>query len=477
MFKRKTLVVYLTAFLFIITNALFVINENYFFNALPFVLVIIAMAVLSLDKLLYLIIFLTPLSIAISELVPGIENDISLPVEPILFGVLLIVIFKIVFEKTFDKRILLHPVSLVIYLNLFWILLTSLTSTMPLVSIKFFLSRLWFLASFYFLAAHLFSKKENIYKYFWLYIASYLLVILYTLYQHSKFGFFDQRAANFVVSPFLPDHTSYAAIIAMILPFVIGVFSLRRIPKVQKTWMFLALSLLMTGLIFSYTRAAWVSLVGAFGVYLVMLFRIKFKLVFVTGITLIALFFAFQTQIFMMLEKNSQESGDNFSEHIESMSNITTDASNLERLNRWSSAIRMFKDKPVLGFGPATYMFKYAPYQLSSEKTIISTNQGDVGNAHSEYLGPLAESGVMGALSFLLIIIFTSYTALKIYSTNPHYEIRLLAMLVFLGLITYYLHGVLNNFLDLEKTSALFWGFTAAIVALDVYHKEEKKEA
>lgn len=477
MFKRKTLVVYLTAFLFIITNALFVINENYFFNALPFVLVIIAMAVLSLDKLLYLIIFLTPLSIAISELVPGIENDISLPVEPILFGVLLIVIFKIVFEKTFDKRILIHPVSLVIYFNLFWILLTSLTSTMPLVSIKFFLSRLWFLASFYFLAAHLFSKKENIYKYFWLYIASYLLVILYTLYQHSKFGFFDQRAANFVVSPFLPDHTSYAAIIAMILPFVIGVFSLRRIPKVQKTWMFLALSLLMTGLIFSYTRAAWVSLVGAFGVYLVMLFRIKFKLVFVTGITLIALFFAFQTQIFMMLEKNSQESGDNFSEHIESMSNITTDASNMERLNRWSSAIRMFKDKPVLGFGPATYMFKYAPYQLSSEKTIISTNQGDVGNAHSEYLGPLAESGVMGALSFLLIIIFTSYTALKIYSTNPHYEIRLLAMLMFLGLITYYLHGVLNNFLDLEKTSALFWGFTAAIVALDVYHKEEKKEA
>lgn len=476
MFKRKTLVVYLTAFLFIITNALFVINENYFFNALPFVLVIVAMAVLSLDKLLYLIIFLTPLSIAISELVPGIENDISLPVEPILFGVLLIVIFKIIFEKTFDKRILLHPVSFVIYINLFWILLTSLTSTMPIVSIKFFLSRLWFLASFYFLAAHLFSKKENIYRYFWLYIGSFLIIILYTLYQHSKFGFFDQRAANFVVSPFLPDHTSYAAIIAMILPFVIGIFSLSRIPKVQKTWMFLALSLLMIGLIFSYTRAAWVSLVGAFGVYLVMLFRIKFKLVFVTAVTLIALFFAFQTQIFMMLEQNSQESGDNFTEHIESMSNITTDASNLERLNRWSSAIRMFKDKPILGFGPATYMFKYAPYQLSSEKTIISTNQGDVGNAHSEYLGPLAESGIMGTLSFLLILIFTSYTALKIYSTNSQYEIRLLAMLMFLGLLTYYLHGILNNFLDLEKTSALFWGYTAAIVALDVYHKDDKKK-
>ena len=120
-------------------------------------------------------------------------------------------------------------------------------------------------------------------------------------------------------------------------------------------------------------------------------------------------------------------------------------------------------------------VLQYAPYQLSSEKTIISTNTGDVGNAHSEYLGPLSESGIFGALSILLVMILTSYTALNIYSYNPNYEIRLLAMVMFLGLVTYYLHGVLNNFLDLGKTSALFWGFTAIIVALDVnFHKDKK---
>ena len=476
MFKNKTFIVYLTAILFVITNALFVINENYFFNALPFVMVIVFMALFSLDKLLYLIIFITPLSISISELIPGISNDISLPVEPLLFGVLLILIFKLIFDKSFDKRILYHPISIAIYFNLLWIFITSLTSTMPVVSIKFFLSRLWFLASYYFLAAHLFKEKKNIYKYIWLYIGSFVLVVFYTLYQHSKYGFFDQKAANFVVSPLLPDHTSYAAIIAMLIPFIIGVFSLGRISKVHKTWMFMALSVLIVGLVFSYTRAAWVSLVGALGIYLVMLFRIKFKIVFVTAITVLALFFSFQTQIFMMLEQNNQDSGDNFTEHIESMSNISTDASNLERLNRWSCAYRMFEDKPIFGFGPATYMFNYAPYQLSSEKTIISTNSGDVGNAHSEYLGPLAESGIFGLLSILLVIILTSYTALKIYSYNPDYEIRLLAMLMFLGLVTYYFHGILNNFLDLEKTSALFWGFTAVIVALDINFHQEKKD-
>ena len=41
---------------------------------------------------------------------------------------------------------------------------------------------------------------------------------------------------------------------------------------------------------------------------------------------------------------------------------------------------------------------------------------------------------------------------------------------VFLGLVTYYLHGALNNFLDLDKASVPFWAFTAMIVVLDIKH-------
>jgi O-antigen ligase len=75
----------------------------------------------------------------------------------------------------------------------------------------------------------------------------------------------------------------------------------------------------------------------------------------------------------------------------------------------------MFEDKPVFGFGPGTYMFQYAPYQLNKDRTIISTNSGDGGNAHSEYLGPLSESGVLGLLTFLLIAISVIYTAVQTY--------------------------------------------------------------
>ena len=159
------------------------------------------------------------------------------------------------------------------------------------------------------------------------------------------------------------------------------------------------------------------------------------------------------------------------------MSNISSDASNLERINRWSCAIRMFKDKPVFGYGPGTYMFQYAPYQLNKDRTIISTNSADGGNAHSEYLGPLAESGVLGLLTFLLIIGTVIYTAVQTYMRLNNPRLKSFVLGALLGLITYYIHGLLNNFLDTDKLSVPFWGFTAIIVALDIYSRKSEKTA
>ena len=45
-----------------------------------------------------------------------------------------------------------------------------------------------------------------------------------------------------------------------------------------------------------------------------------------------------------------------------------------------------------------------------------------------------------------------------------------------IGLITYYVHGLMNNFLDTDKASAPFWGFTAMIVAIDIYTRKQLSE-
>jgi len=50
-----------------------------------------------------------------------------------------------------------------------------------------------------------------------------------------------------------------------------------------------------------------------------------------------------------------------------------------------------------------------------------------------------------------------------------------MALALVAGLVTYAVHGALNNFLDTDKISALFWGMIAAIVAIDLGMKEDQE--
>ncbi|NJK95664.1 MAG: O-antigen ligase family protein [Bacteroidales bacterium] len=185
--------------------------------------------------------------------------------------------------------------------------------------------------------------------------------------------------------------------------------------------------------------------------------------------------FSYRTEIFLKLEQNQQDSSKDISKHIESISNIRTDASNLERINRWNSAFKMFNERPVTGWGPGTYMFQYAPFQVSHDRTIISTNMGDWGNAHSEYIGPLAESGIPGMGLVIILVIVSIFTGFKVYfQSEPWSQERILSLALTLGLITYYIHGTLNNFLDTDKASALVWGYTAMLVAMDVKYRRKQ---
>lgn len=472
----KLVAFYIVSISFILLNAWFVIKKDtLLFSALPVALIIVLFVIYSFDKIVYIVIFFAPLSISLHKLVPGVNFNMFLPTEPLLFGLLIIFLLKVIYERGFDRRILQHPVSMAIYINLLWIFLTGLTSTMPVVSFKFLLSRIWFVVGLYFLTAKIFSEGKNLERFVWLYTIPLIAVITYATVRHLSYGLWDKQAAHFVVQPFYNDHTAYGAILAFYLPFL-AMFSLNRIySRNIRLISFGVFAILLMGFVLSYSRAAWISMVVALGVYGIVKLKIRFRSLAITFISLLALFFVFQNQIFMRLQENSKQSSANFKTHISSISNITTDASNLERINRWSCAIRMFEDKPIFGFGPGTYMFQYAPYQLNKDRTIISTNSGDRGNAHSEYLGPLSESGILGLLTFLLIIGSVIYTAVHTYMRLTDKRLKSFVLAALVGLTTYYIHGFLNNFLDTDKLSVPFWGFTAMIVAIDLYSRRENQ--
>lgn len=460
---------------FVAINALFITREFFWTGLIPFGLFIVALAVLSMDKLLLLITFLTPLSVNLTEMGLGLGVGMALPTDPLMFGLLLIFGLRILHEGGFDRKVVFHPVSIVILLQLVWMFFTSLTSTMPLVSFKFLIARLWYVVSFYYLATQLFKNKDQIVRYFWAYILGMSAVILYTIYQHYL-NDFSEQSAHWVMSPFFKDHTSYGALIAFYFPALLGLTFINTKSNQMKALMGLVVLVFTAGIILSYTRAAWLSLIAALGVYLLMIFKVRFQYILFLIVILFSGFLMVQDELLMKLEKNDQDSSGDIVEHVQSMSNISTDASNLERINRWKSAWRMFLDKPVVGFGPNTYQFQYAPYQHPDEKTIISTNNADMGNAHSEYLGPLAEQGFLGPIWVLLLVGTLFYQGITLYIKLPPGQLRMLTVIATLGLVTYWTHAFLNNFLDTDKASVAVWGCLAVLTAIEVYHYPQLKK-
>ena len=472
--KQRHYIFVFLVLLFIVGNTYLIAEEKYWGIFIPFAIGVISMAILRVDLLLTLVAFLTPMSTSLQEL--GIYNPIgiemSLPTEPLLFGLMIIAWVKMFSDKELFKNLYRHPISIAIIVYLVWLFITAISSSLPMTSVKLLITRLWFISSFYVLAYAWFQENKNIHKFVKAYLLGLALVAVYTIVMHATKGF-EHEAAHWVMSPFFKDHTSYGMALALILPF--GFYMRKWASKDKISALFSTiLIILLLATVLSYTRAAWLSLIAAFGVYIVMKLRIRFSLLLTVTAFVIGFVLLFQTDILMALEKNSQDSSDSFTEHIASMSNVSTDASNLERINRWKSAIRLFKERPHLGWGSGTYQFNYAPYQNYYEKTLISTNAGNMGNAHSEYLSMLAETGWPGLLIFIVMIGLILTKAIVLYHKLEDRQEQWMLMACILGLITYFTHAFLNNFLDMDKASVPIWAFVAIIVVLDQRHQNKE---
>jgi putative inorganic carbon (HCO3(-)) transporter len=436
----------------------------------PLALIVVYFAIFSLDKLMLFVVFCTPLSINLSAIPDVFLEQVgvgaALPTEPIMFGIMLLFILLLVYEGM-DKNIFNHPITLIILFGMFWMLVTTITSTEPVISVKYFIERSWGVVTFYFLGIYLFSKKKYIYTFMWMYIVPFTFVILYTTVRHAALHF-TEKGSHFSMHPFYNDHTAYGALLAMFIPVVAGLTFNRFRSKFSRIAAGILLAVFIIAVGLSYSRASWVSLVVAIGILVLLLFKIKLRTILIFIIIGIGILFANQTRVIMKLERNNKVVSQDLTSEIQSISNISSDASNRERINRWSCAYRMFLDKPYFGFGPGTYAFKYAPYQIFAQRTIISTNLGTGGNAHSEYLGPLSEQGLLGMLGFMALAIGIFILSFNLYYKLENKEMRIVVVSVFLGLVTYFVHGFMNNFLDTDKAAVPFWGFVGILVAIDL---------
>jgi len=451
------------------------IQEAFALYTVPFILFSLYCVFFEPRWALFIVAFFVPLSINTGEYIP-LPFALYVPTEAILIMLMVLYVCVQLIQPVFEKRIFSHPIFITYCFYLFWVFITSLTSMDPLVSFKFLIAHCWLFFPVFILGAQFFRDARNVRIFFWLLVASMGIVAIYTLIRHAGFAF-AEKPAHWVMEPFFKDHTSYGALLALLFPILIGLTYSKKQEGLMPYVSYFLLVLFVVALVFSYTRAAWLSLACALGIQLIIYFRIRFSSILIVALAGGFLLFVSYDKIMMSLEENRTDSSGDFGKHLTSVSNISTDASNVERLNRWDCAISMFSKKPLTGWGPGTYQFYYAPFQKPENLTIISTYNGDAGNAHSEYLGPLAESGWPGLLLFLLVVIVVFYRGFSNYRYITDRSLQRVYVSALLGLATYFIHGFLNNYLDTDKAAVPVWGIAGFIAAMDIcYGRYAKKE-
>lgn len=452
-------------------NIWLILQHSWMGLLIPGLLLLLITGIFSFDKVILFTTFCIPLSVRFEGVIGSVGLD--LPTDPLILFLGLLIFFKFLGDEQADHALVRHPLTIILFIHLVWLFISACTSSMPIVSFKFLASRLLFVLVFYWAGAHLFSIPAKIHQYLWLYMLPLTWVVFFTLYRHYGYNL-DQRVSYGMSQPFYVNHGIYAAALAMFIPYLtILVWKGKELQKstYYRTVAFTLLLIFLVGLVYSFTRAAWISIAGAAVLAFLALVRLKPWMYGLGILMMIYTGFQVQEKIENAIRKNQQVSADSFDKHLKSIYNIKNDDSNLERINRWKSAFRMTADRPIFGFGCGTYVFQYAPYQRAAEITKISTNFGTLGNAHSEFLQPLAETGVPGFLIFLIFLWILFQTAFRLITLGDTLE-KNMGLALGLGLATYFIHGLLNNYSDLDKAASLIWGFAGALVALDLRRRK-----
>ena len=91
-------------------------------------------------------------------------------------------------------------------------------------------------------------------------------------------------------------------------------------------------------------------------------------------------------------------------------SSFTADPSNVQRALTWQAAFSIFKSHPILGTGPGTF-FIYLPEHQSPE--FFRTGAMMASHAHNEFLEVGAETGALGLLAFLWLLVAYYWSGFK----------------------------------------------------------------
>lgn len=395
----------------------------------------------------------------------------DLPTEPIMLALTFIgILLFLIKVRSISLQYLYHPISIFLILHLIWLLFTSIFSQSLVVSIKFFLAKVWYVIPFFFLTFHFIKDSITIEKIVKLLVVFLGIAVAIVLTRHALEGFtFD--TSHQVVRPIFRNHVNYSAILVVFLPFIWALYSSTK-ERSYRVALIGALALFVVGVYFSYTRAAQLCLIISLGAYFI--FKFNMGKVAITASFIMAVIGVGLLTInnkYLDFAPNFEKTiahtkFDNLIEATYKMEDIST----MERVYRWVAAKQMVEDKPILGFGPGSFYFHYKKYVLRSFETYVSDNPEKSG-IHNYYLMTLVEQGIIGLIIFLGLITSIILYGERVYHALLDRKDKAFVMAATISTVVICALLIINDLIEVDKVGPFFFLNASIIVLFDMKNR------
>jgi O-antigen ligase len=420
---------------------------------------------------LYSLLFLVPFSAQI-EVMPMLNLDV--PTEPLLALCMVLAAYQMVTQRATTAVLLRHPLVLLLALQLLWALITAIPGTNISASFKYILQRLWYIGALVLLPVYLLHSLKDARRLFRI-IGWGLLLALLPLVTMQTLGGLDWNQVNANVGIFFINHVIYGCIAAMAIPLYITLYRWRRAEGGSGALWLFAAGVAIYATIFSYTRASWLAALLLPILWVCIRFRL-FPLALCLALLLSGVL------VYWMLDQNRYLGyAPNFKEtvmHADLDKHLAAtvegrDLSSMERVYRWVAAKQMIYDNPWMGTGPDTFYPQYFRYSVETYRTYVSDNP-EQSTAHNYFMMVATEQGLPGMLLFVVAMVLVLMLAYKQYVSSQNRYARDMLMGILLIQCVFLFHQLMNDLVEENKLSYLFWLLQGVTLWLSVQHRQGK---
>jgi O-antigen ligase len=449
-----------------------ILNRTFLPLAIPFSIPLVMVLLTNYHLLYYLLIFSLPFSMEFSV---GGSLTSDLPSEPLMVLLMACFIGSLLSGTRPDPRFFRHPLVIMLSVMYLWAVFTTFFSVDATKSIKYLLAKAWYIVPFLLLTGAIVKDLKDIRRILWMFLLPVSVLVVFVLLRHFSLHF----AFNMVqrsITPFFKNHVIYATALALFIPYVITLFLLEK-RAVIKLFLIGVFGILILGVIFSYTRASWLSLPLAGMYYLAIRFKLtKIGIVVAYAGVIFAAGYLINQNKFMLYAPDYESTifnGQNLEKHLQATYNME-DISGMERVYRWVAVFYMAHDNPVVGSGPSTFYPEYRKYTVRSFRTYVSDNP-EHSTTHNYFLLQLAEQGFIGLVLFMTFVAMVLVIPQTLYHRTRNPELRAVIIGAGLCLVIIIWHLTLNELLEVEKVGSFFFISIALLIKLDIWTKEEKQ--